>query len=89
MEVDGSALSAVAADLDDVAGQARDRTRRLELTPDAGRSSDETAQAITMLASVVGGIAEQLATMAGTLRTTVADYAAADDRSAAGLPQVR
>jgi len=78
--VDAAVLTTVATDLTSEGSRVHDQACRLDLTPDAGRSSDETARAISGLATTVAGMAEHLGTVASTLSETIAGYQASDAR---------
>ena len=82
-EVDLAALTTVSTDLTREGSQMHDQATRLDLAPDCGRSSDETARGVGGLAAAVAGIAAHLGTVAATLDATIADYRASDDRSTA------
>jgi uncharacterized protein YukE len=77
-DVDTKALAGLADDLDD-AGRALSKHRDdLDVAPDAGRSSDETAQALAALASTVAGVAEHIGSISDALHDTVQTYEDAD-----------
>ena len=80
-EVDLAALTTVSTDLTREGSQMHDEATRLDLAPDCGRSSDETARGVGGLAVAVAGLAEHLGTFAATLDATIAGYRASDDRS--------
>jgi hypothetical protein len=80
-EVDLAALTTVSTDLTREGLQLHDQAARLDLAPDCGRTSDETARGVGGLAAAVAGVAEHLGAFASTLDATIADYRASDERS--------
>jgi hypothetical protein len=77
------------ADLDAIVralGQARtelgDDVRDLTVTPDAGASSDEVAQAFALLATAAGALSERIGTISETLSDNVAAYRASEEQTA-------
>jgi len=79
--VDLVALAGVSTDLAGEGTAVHDEAAKLDLTPDCGKSSDETARAVGGVAAAVAAIAEHLSTFASTLTDTIASYQASDDRS--------
>ena len=79
--VDLAALAGVSTDLDSEGAAVHGEATKLDLAPDCGKSSDETARAVGGVAAAVAAIAEHLSTFASTLTDTIASYQASDDRS--------
>lgn len=74
-------LDAIVKHLGNAKSELGDHRTSLAVTPDAGRSSDETANTFGMLAAALGGLAEQIGSMSATLSANVADYRAAESRA--------
>jgi hypothetical protein len=79
--VDIAALTDVSTALAREGSHVNDEAVLLDLAPDAGSSSDETARGLGGLAASVAGLAEHIGTFASTLNETIADYQASDGRS--------
>ncbi|MGH8868438.1 MAG: hypothetical protein ACRDYU_10625 [Actinomycetes bacterium] len=77
-DVDTTELSGLVDDLDEVGKALYAHRGDLDSAPDAGRSSAETAQALTALAATLAGLAEHLGSLSDSLRDTVATYEQAD-----------
>ncbi len=73
-QVDPTALSGVASDLDDAGRTLYVHSADLEVSPDAGSSTGELARTTADLSSALAALAEHIGAMSDTLRDTVAAY---------------
>lgn len=76
--VDTSALTGVADDLDSAGSRLFGHRDDLQARPDAGRSSQEVADALAGLGAGLAGLAQHIGSMATSLHETAASYTRTD-----------